>query len=45
MMSKLSNYELLNVNGGASWNSAFNKLYEIYRIIKIKWLMKKVFID
>lgn len=42
-MQYLSNMELINISGGAIKPVAF--LRKFYRFIKIKILMKKVFID
>lgn len=43
-MYNLSNKELSNIYGG-SINSTLKFIYKIYRIIKIRLLMKKLFID
>lgn len=43
-MYKLSNQELNNIVGG-SITTPFHLLYKIYRTIKIKLLIRKVFID
>ena len=44
-MIVLTNKELIKVLGGSKINSPFDIIYKFYRIFKIKWLMKKVFID
>ena len=43
-MYRLSEKELVNIYGG-SISSIFEKFYMCYRIIKIRILMEKVFID
>lgn len=43
-MRLLNEKELVNVYGG-SISSIFEKIYMCYRIIKIRILMEKVFID
>ena len=40
-MKYLSDFELYNITGGGLLSS----IYNFYRYVKIKWLMKKVFID
>ena len=44
-MFKLVNKELKNIDGGAIFYTPFDWIYKIYRTIKIKWLMKKLFVD
>lgn len=44
-MFNLTNMELFNVDGGTIIYTPFDFVYKIYRTIKIKWLMKKVFVD
>ena len=44
-MFKLPNNELRNIDGGAIFYTPFDWLYKVYRTIKIKLLMKKVFVD
>lgn len=44
-MFDLSNIELQNIYGGSIKYIAYNLISKIYRTIKIKLLMKKVFID
>lgn len=43
-MKNLSNRELDLITGGSFFVS-FELLYKIYRILKIKFLMNKLFID
>ena len=44
-MNKLTNKELFNVDGGAIIRTPFDWICNIYRTIKIKLLMKKLFVD
>lgn len=44
-MILLSNNELINIYGGTYKNTPFYFLEKFYRTMKIKWLMKKLFID
>lgn len=44
-MKKLTNTDLLKINGGANKQTSVEMLHEIYRILKIRWLMKKIFVD
>ncbi len=44
-MNKLTSEELFNVAGGAIIRTPFDWIYEIYMTIKIKLLMKKLFVD
>ena len=44
-MNKLTNTELFNVDGGAIIRTPFDWICDIYRTIKIKLLMKKLFVD
>lgn len=44
-MINLSNNELKNIDGGSVKCIVYELAYKIYRTIKIKWLMKQVFID
>ena len=43
-MYNLSNKELNNIYGG-SISSTIKFIYKIYRVIKIKLLMRKLFVD
>lgn len=44
-MFKLTNKELKSIDGGAIFYTPFDWVYKICRTIKIKWLMKKLFVD
>lgn len=44
-MSILSDNELINISAGACTYTPFDLIFKIYRIIKIRWLMKKVFVN
>lgn len=44
-MFKLTSRELKNIDRGAIFYTPFNWVYKIYRTIKIKWLIKKLFVD
>lgn len=44
-MNKLTSKELLNIDGGAIIRNPFDWICDIYRTIKIKFLMKKLFVD
>lgn len=45
MMFKLTDKEQKNINEGAIFYTLFDLVYKIYRINKIKLLMKKLFVD
>lgn len=44
-MSYLTNRELTNINGGATFYTPFDWIYKIYRTIKIKLLMRRLFVN
>ena len=44
-MNILTNKELFNVYGGAVIYTPFDWIYNIYRTIRIKLLMKRLFVD
>ncbi len=44
-MNKLVSDELFGVDGGAIFYTPFDLISYVYRVIKIRWLMKKLFID
>ena len=44
-MNKFKNTELFNVDGGAIIRTPFDWICDIYRTIRIKLLMKKLFVD
>lgn len=44
-MYNLEKEELSCVYGGAYFYTSFNLMYKIYRVIRIKLLMKKLFVD
>lgn len=44
-MNKLASDELFDVDGGAIIRTPFDWIFDVYRIIRIRWLMKKLFID
>jgi bacteriocin-like protein len=44
-MKSLTNKELINIAGGAMIDNLFDWIIDVYRTIKIKLLMKKLFID